>query len=226
MLIMPLAQMLIFNFVLGVLFKVKLKNYPLLLLSGLSAWSFLRFSLDQAASSILANANLIKKTYFPREILPISAIITCLISFIFSLVILSIFSLFSGVPLFPNIFWLLLVIFIQIILILGISLLLSGLNVIYQDTQFIKDILLSIWFYLTPIVYSLETAKSALPKKLFMLYGLNPMSGIISAYQQIFVYGHAPDLRLIVSAILISLIIFIIGCLCFSKYEDIFADLI
>jgi len=226
LLIFPLSQMLIFSFIFLFIFKIKIENYPLFLLCGLFPWGFLKSSLDQAANSILSNANLIKKTYFPREILSIANIITNLISFLISLIVLTIFSVFYHKPLFAVLYWLPLIIFVQIILITGISLLFAGLNTLYRETQFIMEILLLIWFYGTPIVYPIEMAKNALPHGLFELYSYNPMLGIIYGYQQIFVSGLNPSLELLAKSSAISFIIFLFGWNIFSRCEDKFMDMV
>lgn len=226
MLVMPLVQVFVFSFVFRFLFKIKMENYPVFLLSGLFAWSFLASCLDGAVNSLSGNANLIKKTYFPREILPMYINIVNLVTFVFSLVILIIFSVSSKISLFPAIFWSPLVIFIQIILTIGISLFVAGLNTIYRDTQFIMNILLFVWFYITPIVYPSEMIKGLINKNLFSLYSLNPMFGIISGYQQIFAHGRIPDLGALFNGALFSITIFIAGLFYFSKHENIFADLV
>lgn len=226
MLVMPLVQMAIFTFVFKFLFKIKIEKYPLFLLSGLISWGFLRSSLDGAANSIINNANLIKKTYFPREILPISNVITNLVTFLFSLVTLSVFSLFFKIPLSPAIFWLPLVVLTQIILIIGISLFFASLNTIYRDARFIMDIILLLWFYVTPIVYSPEMARKALSPHLFLFYRLNPIIGIISAYQNIFAWGNAPDIGLLLLSVLASIIFLILGFINFRRHEEAFVDVI
>ncbi len=226
MLVMPLVQTAIFAFIFGFLFKIRIENYPLFLLSGLFAWSFLRSSLDSAANCILLNASLIKKAYFPREVLPVSNVITNLVSFFFSIVILFAFSLFSKVSISFAILWLPLIITIQVILVGGISLFISGLNAIYRETQFMMDVILLIWFYATPVVYSFGMARDALPQKVFFLYKLNPMTGIICAYQNIFLYGVAPDLALLFPSILAALLFFIFGFISFNRYGELFIDMV
>lgn len=226
MLIMPLVQAGIFTFIFKFLFKVKIDNYPLFLLSGLFPWVFLRNSLVDATNSIITNANLIKKTYFPRETLPISIIIINIVNFLFSLIALLIFCLIFRISLFPALFFLPSVIFIQIALIVGISLFFVSLNTVYREAQFILDILLLVWFYSTPIVYSLEMAQNALPKSLFFLYKLNPMSGIICAYQSMFVYGEIPDIKLLTISTLAAIVFVILGFISFRHYEEIFVDMV
>lgn len=226
MLIRPLVQMLIFSFIFGVVFKIKIERYPLFLLSGLFAWSFLHSCLDGASHSILTNANLVKKAYFPREILPLSIILANLANFLFSLVILFLFSFLLKVRLSSAIIWLPLIILIQIILTMGLAFLVSSLNACFREVQFIMETLILIWFYATPIVYSLDMVKKALPGNLTQFYLLNPITGIISSYQNIFVYGLRPDLGLLLNSLFISLVIFILGFLIFRHYTGILVDMI
>lgn len=226
MLAMPLMQTAVFIFIFLFVFKIEIENYPLFLLSGVLAWSFLRSSLDNAVDSVLNNANLIKKNYFPRQILPIATVIGNLTVFCFSLFVLLLFSLSFKISLIPALFWLPLIIFMQTVLIIGISLLLTLLNTIYRDARFISEALLMIWFYATPVVYSLEMAKEALSPGLFFLYKLNPMAGIICSYQNIFFYGRIPDMESVVVSFLAAGGFFILGVFFFCRYADIFADIL
>ena len=226
MLIRPLVQMLIFSFIFGVVFKVKIDKYPLFLLSGLFSWSFIHSSLDGAANSIINNANLIKKAYFPREIIPISVILGNLVNFLFSLLVLSLLSLLLKVQLSNAIIWLPIVILTQIILTLGIAFLVSSLNTCFREVQFIMDTLILVWFYATPIVYSFDMVKMALPANLAKLYLLNPATGIILSYQNIFVYGSSPNLGLLLNSLLVSSVCFVIGFFIFRHYEGIFVDIV
>lgn len=175
MLLRPLVQMLIFFFIFGVVFKVRIEKYPLFLLSGLFAWSFIHSSLDGAVNSIINNANLVKKAYFPREILPISVILGNLANFLLSLIILFVFSIFLKVQLSTAIIWLPIIILIQIILTIGLAFLVSSLNACFREVQFIMETLILVWFYVTPIVYSLDMIKKALPANLIKFYALNPV---------------------------------------------------
>ena len=226
MLVMPLVQTVIFSFIFRYIFKVKIGHYTLFLLSGLFSWAFFRSSLDGAANSILGNASLIKKTYFPREILPISSVMANLVSFFFALVVLLAFSLLSGVSWSRGLVWLPWVIFIQVVLTLGIALFLAGMNTVYREVQFIMDILLLVWFYATPIVYSLEMVKNTLPKSMFFFYQLNPMAGIIRSYQNIFFLGLAPEGVMLFGSSLAAGTLFALGFLNFRRYEKVFEDMV
>lgn len=226
MLIMPLAQAAIFSLIFRYIFKIKIDNYVLFLLSGLFSWAFFRSSLDGAANSILGNANLIKKTYFPREFLPVSAVMGNLAGFFFALAVLFVFSLFSGIPLCRGLAWLPLVVFVQVVLILGIAMFLAGMNTVYRETQFIMDILLLVWFYATPVVYSLEMAKNALPGFVFFLYKFNPMLGIIRGYQEIFFLGRPPEWESLAVSFVFSGLLFVLGFLNFRSQERVFEDMV
>ena len=204
-----------------------MENYPVFLLSGLFPWIFLRNSLHDAANSIMADRNLIKKIYFPYEILPIAKIAANFINFFFSLIIMLILSLALCKPSLPSIlFWLPLTVFIQIILIVGISLFFTGLNTIYREAQFIIEILLLVWFYATPIVYPLEMAEKMLSSRLLILYRLNPMNGIISAYQNLFLRGSAPDMGPLLFSAAVAIIFFNLGFSSFRRHEEIFVDIV
>lgn len=226
MLIMPLTQAVIFSFIFRYIFKIKIDNYALFLLSGLFPWAFFRSSLDGAANSILANANLIKKTYFPREFLPVSAVMANLIGFFFALAVLFVFGLFSGITLHRGLAWLPLVVSAQVVLTLGVALFLAGMNTVYRETQFIMDILLMVWFYATPVVYSLEMAENSLPGLAFFFYKLNPMLGIVRGYQEIFFLGRAPEWGSLVISLAFSCLLFVLASLSFRRYEMVFEDMV
>jgi len=226
-LLSPLAMMVIFVLVFRFVFRIGIENYPVFLLSGLFPWVFFTGSVSEATTSIVARANLIKKTYFPREVIPISVTLAKLINFLLSLIVLFAFLLIYKIPLTVTTLWLPLIILIQLILAIGVSLIVSSLHVCYRDIRYLMEILLMLWFYVTPIVYSLDRVREPLIKRhLFSLYNLNPMVGIISSYHKVLLYGQRPDLGSLGFSLLISLTVLIIGFFTFRKYERIFADLV
>ncbi len=226
-LLSPLAMMVIFVLVFRLVFRIRIENYPVFLLSGLFPWTFFTASVSEATTSIVSNANLIKKTYFPREVIPISVTLAKLINFLLSLIILFAFILIYKISFTVMILWLPVIILIQLILAIGVSLIVSSLHVCYRDIRYLMEILLMLWFYATPVVYSLDMVREPLIKRhLFHLYNLNPMVGVISSYHKILLYGERPDLVSLGLSLLISLIILIIGFFIFRKYERIFADMV
>ena len=143
------------------------------------------------------------------------------------MIVLFAFILIYKIPLTVTTFWLPIVILIQLILTIGVSLIVSSLHVCYRDIRYLMEILLMLWFYATPVVYSLGMVREPLMKRhLFNLYNLNPMVGVISSYHKILLYGERPDLGSLGLSLLLSLIILVIGFFTFRKYERIFADLV
>lgn len=226
MFITPLVQAGIFLIIFKFLFKIKIENYHLFLLSGLFPWSYLKASIDGAANSIVANSNLIKKTYFPREILPIAGILTNFVTFFISLFILFLFCFFLIKKPLSTILWLPLLLLTQTIFIIGLSLFISSLNACFREVSFIINTFLLIWFYATPIVYSNDMAKNLLPNWVFRIYMINPMMGIIDSYHRLFVFGEPPNITFFISSFIFSFIMLILGYKVFKKYEDIFVDII
>lgn len=222
----PMAMTVIFYVLFKLIFKIDIKNYPLFLLCGLFPWAFLQTSLSESNTSVIANANLIKKAYFPREVLPLSVILTHLVNFIASLIILFITALFFKVSLIRIILWLPFILAVQLLLIMGLSLITSSLNACYRDTQFVVNLILLVWFYATPIIYPVQMAKKALPSYILKVYMLNPMVGIITAYRDLFLYSVAPDPLVLGASFTISLVVFISGLFIFNHFEKILVDIL
>ncbi len=226
MIISPLAQMVIFSLVFGSIFKINIANYHFFLLCGLLPWGFLRSVSDSALNSILSNRSIIKKTSFPREVLPISSVLSNFVPFMVSLIFLFLLSLFITHPLGDDLLWLPVIVLFQLILLAGFSLIVAGLNAVYRETQFVVEIVLLVWFYLTPIVYSLDIARDALAPNNFILLSFNPMTGIITGYQDIFFYGRSPELGFIFGSFLSSTFIFFLGWFIFWRCEKRFEDIL
>lgn len=224
--IYPIAMSAIFYAVFKFIFKIGIENYTFFLLCGLFPWAFLQVSLGEASASIIANANLIKKARFPREAVPFSIIAMHLIAFVAPLAILFITALFFKISATRIILWLPLILFIQLLLTTGLSLILSSLNACYRDIQFAYSLILMIWFYATPIVYSVEMAKDIFSRDISGIYVLNPMAGIVTAYRDIFLYSRNPDLLLLSISFIISAMLFISGLFIFGYLEKRFIDII
>lgn len=226
MLINPLVQMCLFTFIFEFIFKVGIKNYPLFLLSGLFPWAYMVTVINDASMSIIYNSSLIKKTHFPRQVLPLSIVLTQSVSFLFPLIVLFVFSFINNPKIIVNLAWLPLIILTQVALLSGLALIVSCLNVRYRDTNFIINILLMVWFYATPIVYPIEMANKLLSGWQVKLYQANPMTGIITVYQDMFFYGRPPDFLPIIGLFFISLFILVSGIIIFKKHEAQFEELL
>lgn len=164
--------------------------------------------------------NIIKKVYFPREILPISIATSGAINFIISTLIILAFVIFSNVGLSYYILLYPVILFIQYILILGISFIVSAITVYIRDIEHIIGVILMAAFYTTPIVYKLEQ----LPENLRIIMKANPMTYIINGYRDIFYYQQLPNMRHLGILLMLSLMLLIIGYFIFKKLQKGFAE--
>ena len=233
-LIVPLSMILIFMLIFSYILKVPHQGYPffIYLVSALFPWSYLNLSISTSTMSLLDNAGLIKKVYFPREIIPLSIVAVNLVLFIFSLGLMLLFILPFGIKFTYFIFFLPGIIFLQTIFITGVCLIVSSLQVKYRDIKYIVEVLLILWFYLTPIFYPLELVAGT-SNVFFKIYMLNPLTQLITFYRIALIGNYIEVLpaqldiiRLILCSFLICIITFWVGFVIFKKQEYRFADLV
>ncbi|MEI2419385.1 ABC transporter permease, partial [Arthrospira platensis SPKY2] len=134
----------------------EVRAYPIFLLCGLLPWNYFSSGLMSSVSSIVSSSNLVKKVYFPREILPISSVLAQLVNFLLSLLVLFALMIVFQIGLSPRIWMLPVVLFIHTCFIVGLSLILSASNVYYRDTTMVIDVVMLAWFFLTPIFYPMS----------------------------------------------------------------------
>lgn len=220
----PLLQVVVYWIVFPYLMRgTPIPNYLCYLVIGIIPWTFLTSVVSQGTPCIKNNGGIIKKVYFPREILPISQVLSSLINFFISCIIIIIFCVGTGAGISYHIIFLPIIAIIQTIFNLGINFLLSALNVYVQDIEYIVTFVINMAFYGTPILYSLETLNNA-PSFLVKLVQLNPMTTIIEAYRNIFMYHEFPLLKPLLLVFILSIIILIFGYLVFKKLEKGFAE--
>lgn len=196
----PLAMMVVFTIVFSVLMpNNQIDNYPIFLLCGLLPWNFFTATIMTGANSIVANGNLVKKVFFPREVLPLATVLANLVNFLLALVVLFAVLLIFRMPWSPWLFLLPVVIIIQTAFSLGIVFLLSTMQVYYRDTLIVLDVVLLAWFFLTPVFYSTNILPATytiagveLPVSRLM-YTLNPMASLINMYRDILYWGYRTD---------------------------------
>jgi len=215
----PLLQMLALSLVFTFFVKIEINNYPVFVFSGLLPWTFFALSLQTGTTSLINNREIIKKTYFPRELLPISSVLAHLFAFIPAILLLLVFVLVTQGLSF-SIFLLIPLIILQTLLLISLSLFLSSLDIYYRDVSYLLQALLVIWFYITPVFYSI----SFVPQKYLGLYILNPMVGIISSYQSILLNTPLPSFTALAVSIMETLLLTIIGIFVFRKRSAYFAD--
>jgi len=237
-LINPLMQVatitVVFKYILG----VRIPNYSAYLLCAFLPWTFFQMSILDASSSVLSHAGLVKKTYFPREILPISIVISNLIHFVLALVVFFIYLLVLGTPILST--WLILPVLVitQFFLNVGVALFVSSLNVFYEDIKYLATVLLNLLFYLTPVIYMVEQPLFAhrIPETLrpwvFRFYFWNPLSYLITAYRKILLPPFAApgiktmplDYRYLLLAMVTSIVVFLVGYAFYNKRKWLFAE--
>jgi len=192
----PVVFLAVFTFVTTVL-KGGIPNYPAFLLSGLLAWNLFSVSLSNGAQSVIANANLVKKVYFPREILPLGTVGVCLVDFVLQSAVLVVFFLVSGYGFQLGAVWLYPFAFVALLLITtAFTLFVSSLNVRYRDVQHLIGLALLVWFWMTPIVYGAGTVYTSMVDSRFgitawRIYLLNPLTWVVIGFQR--ALYHTPD---------------------------------
>ena len=221
----PLMMMLVFSIVFMVVKPLTVVNYPLFVLAGLLPWNFLTGSLSSAVRSVTGNANLIDKVYFPREVLPLSAVLSNLINFLLSLAVFLPLALLLGANFSGWTLALPLVILTQVILVTGLALLLATVNVFYRDAELVLEVALTAWFFLTPIFYELEL----LPNQILgvdvwrLVYTLNPMATLVTDYRYILLYEY-PVIRHTLVSLAMGLVFLVVGWVVFRRYAPAFSE--
>lgn len=216
----PLLQMFIIGFVFTFFMKNPIPYYNYYLFVGLLVWNFFSLSLTKTTPSIVFERSLISKSAFPREVIPLSIILSNFIHFLTALVLFIIPVLIIGTLELSGIPYIFAGLIFLIIFTIGISLLTTALNVRFRDINFFVQALLIIWFYATPIIYSF----SIIPDHLTWLWGINPLTTIVQLLQHGFVKTPLPNFRLFVINAVVAVITCIIGIIIFRKESNNFDD--
>lgn len=218
----PLIQMLVIGFVFSHITHFNINNYHLFLFAGLLPWNFFSQAWDKATQRIVWDRNLILKAKFPRSVIPLSMVFSHFFYFFLSWGVLIIFCLVSGQfqIIFPlNFLRQVLGIVFLVILVSGISLITSCLNVFFRDIAFMVQAFILIWFYATPIIYPL----SAIPEKIRIIFYLNPLSGIFTLFRSPFIDFDFP-LTILIGQFVFAILVLIFGNWLFNKKEKHFTD--
>ena len=218
--ISPLLQIAVYALVFQVILKSDIENYTVYLCCGLIPWQYFSSVVLRGAASIIDNGSIIKKVYFPREILPISVVTSEGVNFLISTVIILGFVIFGGIGLSINILWYFVILAIQYIVSIGVAFLVSSLSVYFRDLLHLLGIIIQLLFYATPIVY----ASSAVPAELQWLIKINPMAYLIEGYRNIFYNKMPPDFHNLLIALAMGIVLCVIGYFVFKKLEKRFAE--
>jgi lipopolysaccharide transport system permease protein len=223
-LLQPLLAMAVFTVFLGNLAKVPSDGVPYYLFAylGLLPWTYFANALGNASSSLVSNANLVSKVYFPRLIIPTSAVLAGLVDFAVGFAALLLLLVFNQAPLSPRLLLVPFVLALAVAAALAIGTWLSALDVQYRDVRYAVPFLVQVWLFATPVVYP----ATLVPAAYRPLYGLNPMAGVVEAFRWALLgRGDPPLLMLAVSVLTVS-VVMISGLFYFRRVERSFADVI
>lgn len=233
----PLLMMLVFTVVFTVFWpNNQVAHFSAFVLTGLLPWNLFQASIMGAAYSIVGNANLVKKVYFPREVLPIAVVLSNAVNFLLALLVLFPVLWMNDIPLTRHAVWVPVILLIQICFTVGLALVVSTLNVFYRDTAMVLDVGLLAWFFLTPIFYPMEFIPAtkvvlgvALPVHRLVRW-VNPMASIIDSYR-IVLYGSIegtgpapPALDFMARTAVTAILVLVVGWWFFRRYSGRFGE--
>lgn len=217
----PLLQLLVYNVVFSVILKNNIDKYYLFLFVALVPWIFFSSALMGGATSIISQQEMVKKIYFPREVLPISYVTSSFVNMLFSFVVIFLILIISRVGFnIKALVYLPLIMMVEYILALGIGMLTAAIDVYFRDMEHILSIITMAWMYLTPIMYTVDLV----PEQYMPLFNLNPMTPIIIAYRDILYYKRVPKLGTLIHAFALGVAVLIIGFVVFRKLQRNFAE--
>jgi lipopolysaccharide transport system permease protein len=222
--IQPFFTMVVFSLFFGKLAKVPSDGipYPIFAYTALVPWTFFANGLSQSSNSLVGNANLIKKVYFPRLVIPVSSVIGGAVDFVLAFIVLVGMMLVYGIFPTTNIVWLPLLLLLTLVSALGVGLWLSAMNVQFRDVRYTVPFLTQFWLFATPIAYP----SSLLSEPWRTLYGINPMVGVVEGFRWVLLGADtAPGPIIIVSA-LVALAFLVSGAFYFRRMEKTFADVV
>ncbi|MCI8470040.1 MAG: ABC transporter permease [Clostridia bacterium] len=216
----PLLQIAVYAIVFPLIMRSNLPNYTVFLCCGLIPWNFFSSAISRTSFTMIENGNIIKKVYFPRQILPLSVVTSEAVNFVISTIIILAFVLGYGMGISKFIIFYPLVLLVQYLLLIGISFVVSSVTVYFRDLQHFIGILLQLLFYATPIVY----ASNTIPENFQWILKFNPMTYVINGYRDIFYYQQTPDLVSLASVLGISIGMCLVGYMIFNKLQKRFAE--
>ena len=222
----PLLTMIVFTVVFNRALGVKSPDpgvpYEVFSFAGLLPWQFFSGALSRSGMSLVGNSNLLTKVYFPRLVIPMSAVLAGLVDFVISFIVLLVLMATFGV--FPSwqIVTIPLFVVLAVLTALGVSLWLSALNVLYRDVQYIIPFLVQLWMFVSPVIYSIDNVPAG---PLRVIYSLNPMTGVIGGFRWA-LYGKALPGGSVWLSVGVVVVLFIGGLFYFKRMERVFADVV
>ena len=216
----PLLQIAVYALVFPLILRNTQENYVIFLCCGLIPWTFFATTISRSAFTMVENGNIIKKVYFPREILPISVVTSETVNFLISTIIIIGFVIFGGLGISKYIIFYPIVLIAQYLLLIAISLIVSSISIYIRDLQHLIGVALQLLFYAAPIVYAPES----IPEQFKWILYCNPMTYIINGYRSIFYNQTMIELKPLLILIGCSIIGCIVGYMIFNKLKKGFAE--
>ena len=219
--IVPLAQLLVYTLVFSVILRSQIEKYYLYLFVALIPWNFFSNCLTGGVSCIIQQQSLVKKIYFPREVVPIAYVTGAFVNMLYCEIVVFAVCIFSGVHFSVlGLLCLPLVMAIEYILALGITLIISAVDVYFRDLEHILGILSMVWMFMTPIMYDINIV----PQRLLPIFRLNPMTNVVVAYRDILYSGGVPELGTLGLAAAMGVVFLLVGLVVFGKLKRRFAE--
>lgn len=222
--IQPFFSMVVFTLFFGKLAKIPSDGipYPIFNFTAMVAWTYFATSITSAGNSLITDANLISKVYFPRLIVPLSPVLAGLLDFLIAFIIL------IGMMLYYNIYPTIMILFVPFLVILmmlivsGVGMALSALNAKYRDVRYTISFLVQLWMFASPVVYP----ASLVPEKYRLIYALNPMTGVIEGFRAALLGSVTFPVQMVLISAIVSIALFTFGLFYFKQTERYFADII
>lgn len=217
----PLLQLCVYTLVFSSIMRMGIEKYYLFLFVALVPWIFFSTCLSGGTTVIFGQQDMVKKIYFPREVLPIAFATSQFVNMLLSFIVILVVVFFNKIQIEP-LAWLclLVVMLIEYILALGITFFAAGLTVYFRDLQHILGIVSMAWMYLTPILYPADIV----PEELMTLFNLNPMTPVTIAFRDVLYYGQVPQMSTLINATVLAVVVLIVGKVTFSILQRGFAE--
>ena len=217
----PLLQLLVYNLVFSIILRSGVDKYYLFLFVALIPWIFFSSAITGGSVSVIAQKDLVKKIYFPNEVIPISYVTSCFVNMLLGFVVVIGVVIYSGVHISPlALLCLPVVMIVEYFLALGIAMITSAVTVYFRDLEHILTIIAMAWMYITPVVYDIEIC----PTEYRWIMHINPMTSVIIAFRDILYYGRVPEMMTLLEAVVLGVVFLLIGCLVFHKLKRRFAE--
>jgi lipopolysaccharide transport system permease protein len=229
-LLQPLAQMAVMVLVFGKIAKLPSQGdapYALLVFAAILPWQFFASAMSASSMSVVSNAHLVSKVYFPRMLLPISALLTSLVDVVIAFAILAALLVWYGYPPNPRLVWVPLLLVLALLAALGPGVLITALNVEFRDFRFLVPFIVQFGLYVSPVGFSASVVRETFGEQLFLIYSLNPMVGVIEGFRWAILGGDSPfPAKLLVISLAVSATLCWVGIAYFRRMERRFADVI